>query len=108
MVGSEPEAEVAQVITMQKVGNVTCAISDLRRPTSADPVLRRVMIFMRSGWPPESLKESLKLYKQRNEELSIEGGCLIWGLSRCGFRHGREGAPPFRQVSLDYYSSHLC
>ena len=40
----------------------------------------RVITFLRSGWPAITLDESLKPLKQRCKELSIEEGCLMWGL----------------------------
>ena len=75
--GSEPEAEVAQIITMKKLETLP---DDVRRATSVDPVLIRVIMFLHSGWPAITLDESLKPFKQRYKELSIDGGYLMWGL----------------------------
>ena len=44
-----------------------------------DPLLSRVIRFTRSGWP-STVAEELKPYHQRRHELTIEAGCLLWGI----------------------------
>ena len=44
-----------------------------------DPLLSRVYRYVRKGWPT-TLPESLKPFHHRQSELTIEGGCLLWGI----------------------------
>ena len=46
--------------------------------TREDPVLSRVHQFTRAGWPAR-LPEGYQPYWNRRQELSTEGGCLMWG-----------------------------
>ena len=48
--------------------------------TRQDPILSRVLQFVREGWPGDvDQKTELKPYESRKEELSTEGDCLLWG-----------------------------
>ena len=48
--------------------------------TLSDPVLSIVVKFVKEGWSNEcSKKECFKPYWIRKDELSVEGGCLLWG-----------------------------
>ena len=47
--------------------------------TRKDPVLSKVLDFTMSGWQSQGLDESLKPYSQRQNELSSEQGCVLWG-----------------------------
>ena len=46
--------------------------------TRQDPVLSKVHQFTREGWPA-SIPDEYKPYWNRRQELSTEGGCLMWG-----------------------------
>ncbi len=46
--------------------------------TRTDPVLSKVLLFSRTGWPTE-VADNLKPYHLRRSELTVEGGCLLWG-----------------------------
>jgi len=45
-----------------------------------DPVLSKVLEFVRHGWPQPVEDIRLKPYFNRRFELSVEQGCLLWGL----------------------------
>jgi len=44
-----------------------------------DPVLSRVLQFMKNGWPA-IVSDSLQAYFNKRQEITIEGGCLLWGI----------------------------
>ncbi|XP_064653028.1 uncharacterized protein K02A2.6-like [Lineus longissimus] len=46
--------------------------------TGRDPVLSRVRRFVSAGWPGK-VEEELRPYFTRKLELSVEGGCILWG-----------------------------
>ena len=47
--------------------------------TARDPVLSKVLEMVREGWTTGSVSEELSPYFHRSEELSTEGGCVLWG-----------------------------
>ena len=47
--------------------------------TTRDPVLAQVEKFTLHGWPASVENEIMKPYFSRRQELSIQGGCLLWG-----------------------------
>lgn len=47
--------------------------------TAKDPVLARVLRYVQSGWPSQTLEEDLKPFARRKSELSILNGCILWG-----------------------------
>ena len=50
----------------------------LVKATRQDPILSQVMRYMQQGWPTQTPAE-YKPYRNRCQELSIEGHCLLWG-----------------------------
>ena len=49
------------------------------RLTKTDPCLSKVLQYTKQGWPSTVPKE-LKPYKQRADEITTEGDCLLWGI----------------------------
>ena len=50
----------------------------IQSATRADAVLSKVLLYSQKGWPSK-VDKNLKPYFRRRLELSIEGGCLLWG-----------------------------
>ena len=44
-----------------------------------DPILSKVYQYTKKGWPYQ-VPESLKPYQTRRNELTVEGGCVLWGM----------------------------
>ena len=53
---------------------------DIAKITGCDPTLKLALEFTANGWPEHSPSEDLKPYHLRRSELSIEDGCLLWGM----------------------------
>ena len=53
---------------------------EISHATRVNPVLSRVLEFVRSGWPKHIEDLRLKPFFHRQYELSIEQDCLLWGL----------------------------
>ena len=49
------------------------------RLTKTDPCLSKVLQYTKQGWP-STVPEELKPYKQRADEITTEGDCLLWGI----------------------------
>ena len=52
--------------------------SQVQNATQVDPLLKKVLKYTKKGWP-RGVPESLRPFRQRQQELSIESGCLLWG-----------------------------
>lgn len=52
---------------------------DIKKHTLKDPILARVLSFIRDGWPEQYDIEGLKPYWNRKLELYEELGCVMWG-----------------------------
>ncbi|XP_063371511.1 uncharacterized protein K02A2.6-like [Cydia amplana] len=46
---------------------------------SKDEVLKKIFLFLLSGWPTSCDDDALKPYYLRRNELYIDRGCIIWG-----------------------------
>ena len=72
----------------------------IRQATQRDPIFSRVMEYTKQGWPAVCEKE-LEPFYRRKDELTIEDGCLMWGL--------RVLIPPKHQTQVldELHDSHL-
>ena len=52
---------------------------DIGKATLLDPLLRRVLDFVMTGWPEKCDEKELKPYHIRSQELSCEQSCVLWG-----------------------------
>ena len=50
----------------------------LKQATGTDPILSKVLMFTKNGWPVQ-VSETLKPYWNRLLELPLEDGCVMWG-----------------------------
>ena len=48
------------------------------KATRQDPGLSQVLQYVKSGWPAKT-SEEYKPFYSKQQELSIEGHCLLWG-----------------------------
>ena len=51
----------------------------VRTATRTDPVLCKVVSYVRSGWPQDGTP-TLHPYWSHRFELMVEGECLLWGM----------------------------
>ena len=52
---------------------------EISHATRVDPVLSRVLEFVKSGWPQHVEDLRLKPFFHRRHKLSVEQDCLLWG-----------------------------
>ena len=60
--------------------NLPVTSREIRNATQRDPVLSQVLDFLRQGWPTDVEDVRLKPFYSRRHELSLEQGCVMWGL----------------------------
>ncbi len=61
----------------------------IRRETRRDPALSQVYSAIHSGWNTEQKLQFTQFY-QRRDELTLDGGCIMWGLTVRSHRTRRE------------------
>ena len=59
-----------------------CPVSaaQIRQQTAREPVLSRVLGYTMYGWPEQCDSESILPYFRKRYELTVQEGCLLWGL----------------------------
>ena len=67
------------VFNVRQLNVLPVTAKQLAAATCTDPVLGRVLRYTRAGWPQE-VKEELKPFSNRRKELSVEEGCILWGM----------------------------
>ena len=75
-------------------------VQDIKQATSKDPIMSKVLEFVKYGFPNEPLDGEFKVFFNRKEELSVEDGCILWG--------NRVVVPPIHQkaVLLELHQGH--
>ena len=62
--------------------NASPVTSDkIRVWTDHDPVLAKVKVWVQTGWPDDrtTTDQDFRPYRRRQNELSVEDGCVLWG-----------------------------
>lgn len=79
--GSSGWTEAATSLNRVQVHTLPIKAAMIARETRNNPVLSKVLYLTRNGWPEaEDLHTDLQPYYNRRNEISIEEGCLLWGL----------------------------
>ena len=70
----------ADAVNRVQLNRAPISVSMIREATQKDPVLSRVVYFLFHGWPEEgSLPEELQFYFTKQDEFTVEEGCLLRG-----------------------------
>ena len=73
-----PETEDITYLNFM-VNDIKCLTAPvIQKETRADPILSKVLLYLRIGWPNEVIKE-LKSYFLNKQELAIENDCVLRG-----------------------------
>ena len=56
---------------------VTC--QQVQTATRNDPLLSKILLFTKQGWPTQ-VQDEFKPFFSRRQELSVEDECLLWGI----------------------------
>ena len=74
------EDKIFQVSEVQ-LSKHPVSVSEIARETARNPVLAKVLAMTQNGWPVHfCTTPELKPFVLRKDELSVEQGCLMWGL----------------------------
>ena len=76
---AEEQATSASLFNLSQIADLPVDSKQLRLATSRDSVLSKVLRYTLYGWP-QDVNSDLQPYFHRKHELSVEAGCLFWGM----------------------------
>ena len=88
------------VLLLEHLDHTPISSRRIREWTRRDPVLSKVYQFTLNGWPHHCQDVRLHPYLSRKAELTIEGGCVVWGNRVIVPPQGRE------QVIAELHEAH--
>lgn len=71
--------EDSTVFNLMQLEALPVHASEVAGATCKDPILSKVLVCMRQGWP-DQIQQALFPYWRRRSELTIEGDCILWGM----------------------------
>lgn len=85
------------MLLFEDIGVPLVNAQQIKKWTDKDPVLARVREYILRGWPKMNSSEFIP-YTRRQEELSTQEGCILWG--------GRVVVPPPGRNAYNNYTKH--
>ena len=76
--GSQSD-DVAHLFNIGQIQSLPVTVEDVKNATRSDRVLSKVYRYARNGWPG-SVPADLQSFKSKQDEIGLEGGCLMWGI----------------------------
>ena len=77
--GDEVPQPAEVVFLLQKLDYSPATSEHIKTMTRRDPVLSKVSEYVTTGWPTDCANSNLSVYFHKQNEISIENGCLLWG-----------------------------
>ena len=75
-----PDSDSVELYNLSQIDSLPVSASDVKRETRRDPTLSKVLDFTLNGWTDKPQDERLIPYYTRRNEISVENGCLMWGI----------------------------
>ena len=70
--------DVFSCLNMSQVEALPVTAKAIQKASRIDPVLSKVILYTRKGWP-STVRDVFKPYYHRRNELTVEEDCLLWG-----------------------------
>lgn len=67
------------MLNLTQIASLPVDAETLRRATRDDRLLSHVLTYVQRGWPSH-VDSELKGFASKKTELSVEVGCLLWGM----------------------------
>ena len=78
---TEGISDEPRVFNISQMESLPVSVPQLRQATSTDLVLSKVLRYTQCGWPQSIDSQSpLRPYFTRKLEMTVEEGCLLWGI----------------------------
>ncbi|XP_015279713.1 PREDICTED: uncharacterized protein K02A2.6-like, partial [Gekko japonicus] len=72
-------APTASVLAIEELPQAPITSKDIAAASAKDSVIARVLNWVWRGWPMGAMEPEFRMYKARQNELSVSKGCLLWG-----------------------------
>ena len=69
----------ASALNIGQIEMLPISFQKLQTTTRVDSILSKVVKYTQRGWP-DNVPSTLKPFHDKREELSVEAGCLLWGM----------------------------
>ena len=76
---SDDTTNVCSIFNVNQIYILPVGSPQLQQATSKDPVLGKIMVHLKKGWP-NKIDDELQPYYRRRHELTIKVGSLFWGM----------------------------
>ena len=76
---AQPSSPSSSIFNVAQLDALPVTSLQVATATRTDPVLSRVFTSTKRGWP-HMVPDTLKPFFSRHNELTVEGGCLLWGI----------------------------
>ena len=73
-----PSSDGASIHQVQQIEATYLDVQQIDNGTRKDPILSKVLLAVKNGWP-ETVPAELIPYFHRRDELTVEQDCLLWG-----------------------------
>ena len=67
------------VFNLTQISVIPFTSTQIATATKRDLILSKVNHFTKNGWP-STVSDVLKPYISKQHEITVEGGCLLWGI----------------------------
>ena len=74
-----PTTDTDKFVNVQQIGTLPVQAKQLLQETENDPLLSKVLLYTKESWPRQ-VDAQLLPFSRRKLELTIESGCLMWGI----------------------------
>ncbi|MCG8113098.1 MAG: RNase H-like domain-containing protein [Candidatus Thiodiazotropha taylori] len=75
-----PDSDPVDIYNLSQIESLPVSANDVKRETRRDPILSKVLDFTLKGWTYKPQDERLKPFYMRRSEISVQQGCLMWGI----------------------------
>ena len=72
-------ADYDTCFNLSQISSLPVTAAKVAKETSADPVLKKVVLYVRKGWPERSKDPDVQAYWNRRQQYSLQGNCLLLG-----------------------------
>ena len=77
---SNEGVDEAKLVNLLQIESLPMDIDQVRKETRNDPILSRVLQFVMTGWPEKQSTREVTQYFNKCHEITVEDGCLLWGI----------------------------
>ena len=73
------ETKTVSIFNLSQIQALPVTCNQVQAATRRDPVLSKIVDYVRRGWPKQ-VPDNIQPYLSKQEEITIESGCLLWGI----------------------------